>query len=384
MKDILFIRASYTNTDGGIEGQIIQIADNVYSRKILNPILATDNKDYVLPRKFKEMGFAVYEIPIKQMSIIKGANDLDIVVKKHNIALIQSHMFRESFIGRILRMRHRDIPHIFRAHTYIDCSWIPEWKKYLYHIFDKITSHYVDKYIVSGKYLFKEAVKRTWISQDKICVLNDGCEQIGIPDPPITDLTGSLPNRVAMLSRFVPFKRHDILIKCLSILRKRGVKVHARLIGKDDSPIVSNTGEHEFTNRLKREALKLNVLDQIEFIGYVDDLYKALKEFPVVVLPSDSEGIPVSLIEAISIRKLVIASNVGGIPGIIKNGKNGFLHPPRDPNALADILENIFSSPSKNWETIRNEGLKTWKNEFSTEQMIERLINIYSSIGVIR
>jgi len=102
------------------------------------------------------------------------------------------------------------------------------------------------------------------------------------------------------------------------------------------------------------------------------------------VLPSDSEVIPNCILEALSLRKLAIASQVGGVPEIIQSGANGILHPPQDPLALADILKKVFTSPAKVWEPMRDAGYETWREKFSTERMMEGLIAVYKEIGVLR
>ena len=53
-------------------------------------------------------------------------------------------------------------------------------------------------------------------------------------------------------------------------------------------------------------------------------------------------------------------ANVGGIPEIIENGVNGLLHPPQDPEALADIIEWVFTKPAKVWEPMRSDD--GWAN----------------------
>lgn len=292
-------------------------------------------------------------------------------------------MFRESLIGRRVRMKHPEIPHIFRAHTYIDCSWIPKWKKTAYHLLDKLTSKYVDRNVANGEYLAKEIINRSWISLDKVRVVRNGRDQIRLPDVPESDLNTALPSKIAMVSNPLPHKGHNVLIKSLAFLKEKGLEVRARIIG-GDSTSNGRTNNTSFINSIKKEASKLGVLDQIEFYGYTQDICEALQGFAVVALPSDSEGIPNFILESMSLRKFVIASNVGGIPEIIQDGVNGALHPAQDPEVLANILQKTFTTPAKVWEPMRNAGYKTWKEKFSMKQMIDGLIRVYRELRVLR
>lgn len=381
MRHILFIREASTNI-GGVEGQILKIANELACRKIFSPILATSNILSMLSQKFKKMGFPVYEIPMSKNNIFKGAKEIEMILSKYNNnILLQSHMFRESLIARIVRRKYPNIKHIFRAHTYIDCSFISKRKKFFYHLLDRLTSKYVDRYIANGETISKEIIIHSRINPNKVNIVWDGCNQIGMPDSYNDDLNEFFPAKVAMVSNLLPRKGHDVLIKALSLLKKGKIIINARLIGGEgtSNSRINNT---IFTENLKREAAKLGVLEQVEFYGYTEKVYKALEGIPVLVLPSDSEGIPNCILEGMSLRKLVIASCVGGIPEIIHDGINGFLHPPQNPKALASILEKVFTKPAKTWELLRNAGYKTWKDKFSMEQMMREFIKVYKELNL--
>lgn len=382
MKKILFIREASVNI-GGVEGQILRIANELACRKIFSPILATSNKFSTFSQKFKKMGFPVYEVPMSKNNIFKGAKEIEMILSKYdnNIVLLQSHMFRESLIARIVRRKYPTIKHIFRAHTYIDCSFISKQKKFFYHLLDRLTSKYVDRYIANGDTISTEIIIRSWINLNKVNIVWDGCNQLGVPDLYSYGLNEFLPAKVAMVSNLLPKKGHDVLIKALSLLKEEKIIINVRLIGGEGTGN-SKTNYTIFTENLKREAAKLGILKQLEFYGYTENIYEALKGIPVLILPSDSEGIPNCILEGMSLRKLIIASRVGGIPEIIQDGINGFLHPPQNPKALANILERIFTESAKTWEPVRNAGYETWKEKFSMEQMMEGLIKVYKELNL--
>jgi glycosyltransferase involved in cell wall biosynthesis len=251
----------------------------------------------------------------------------------------------------------------------------------MYHILDKWTSKYVDYYVANGQYLRDEIINRSWIEPRKTCVIVNGRDSIGPPDPPYDRLESPLPPCIAMIANLRSRKGHDVLIKGLASLRKKGLRIEARLIGGEATGD-NNIQGTPFTDNIKAEARRQGVLEQIEFYGYTNDIYTALRDFPVVVLPSDGEGVPNSIIEAISLRKLVVASRVGGIPEIIQDGLQGILHSPRDPDAFASCLERVFTTPSRDWEPIRDAGYQTWQKKFSVNKMINSFTAIYNELGL--
>ncbi len=381
MKEILFIRNSCYNL-GGVEGQVIRLAKGLFSRQLFYPVLVTSNQNSPFAQLFKDNSFPVYEAPMGKRDINKAAKIISRILSQRDITVIQSHMFRESLIGRLVRKKYPQIPHIYRAELHIDASpENPPWKKFMYHLLDKWTSKYVDYYVANGQYLRDEIINRSWIKPHKTIAVINGRQSIGLPDSTYERLDLPLPPRIAMIANLGLGKGHDVLIRGMSILRNKGMRIEARLIGGEGTG--NNSKASPFTNNLKYQASKLGVLDQIDFYGHTNDVYSALKGFAVVVLPSDSEGIPNSILEAISLRKLVIASRVGGIPEIIQDGSQGLLHNPQDPEGFAKCIQQVFITPASKWEPLRDAAYKVWQEKFTIEKMIDSLSEIYKELGIL-
>jgi len=86
----------------------------------------------------------------------------------------------------------------------------------------------------------------------------------------------------------------------------------------------------------------------------VDDVRPYLKRSDLVVVPSTIEGLPIIIMEAFSMGKPVIASNIGGIPSIIRDGFNGYLCDPTDLAAFADKIELLWNDASLRAELGKN------------------------------
>jgi glycosyltransferase involved in cell wall biosynthesis len=104
---------------------------------------------------------------------------------------------------------------------------------------------------------------------------------------------------------------------------------------------IGGDGEVE---RLKEHIISRQIDDIAEYAGWVQNRQKhhLLSNCDVFVLPSYHEGLPVSVLEAMSYGKPVIATTVGGIPEVVKEGRNGFLFTPGDKNALERHLDHLF------------------------------------------
>ncbi|MCX5783651.1 MAG: glycosyltransferase family 4 protein, partial [Elusimicrobia bacterium] len=225
----------------------------------------------------------------------------------------------------------------------------------------------VDIYMPASEFAKTELMRRSCISSGKIELVPESISQLGGPDPSIYE-SNELPKLAAMIARLFPHKGHSVLIEALAELKKRGLNIKVKLIGGGNDA------------KLKDDAALLGVLDNLEFCGFVENIYPVIKAVPVILLPSDMEGMPICVIEAMSVRKLVAASSVGGVPEIIKDGFNGFLHPPQNPSALADILEKIYKSPPGEFDRIRENGYKTWLEKFQLSSMIDGFIRVYRKL----
>lgn len=382
MKEIIFIRQSASQL-GGIEWQILKLAEKLFSRGCFKPVLITSDGQSFFAQDFAARGFEVLIVPMGKSKIISAAGKILKLLKDRDVAIIQTHLICESFIGRIVRKKRPDIRHIYRAETYVNSSLYSCWKRNISRLLDNMTSRWVDYYIVNGEYLADEFIYRSKVNPNKVIILLNGRDPIGPPDKSSDKPDEPLPARIAMVANFVRGKGHDCLLRALALLKKKNLIVRAKLIGGELTTKISDSKKQNNTSAIKKLADTLEVSDQIEFYGYAKDVFNALAGIPVVVLPSDSEGVPNCILEAMSLRKLVIASNTGGVSEIIGDKKTGFLCKPKDPKGLADLLQYVFTSRAGDLERMRTAGFEKWQKEFTAEKMVDKLVEIYQKIGVL-
>lgn len=136
------------------------------------------------------------------------------------------------------------------------------------------------------------------------------------------------------VGRFAPPKNHCLLIEAFALAVKEYPGMQLWLVG--DGPL-----------RAEVEALvKEKGLDEkIFFLGIRDDVSALLGNADIFVLPSDWEGVPLTVLEAMSANKPVIATVVGGVPELIEDDISGILVPPQNPEALANAVLCLAKDP---------------------------------------
>lgn len=300
-------------------------------------------------------------------------NELRIIsraITSRGINILQIHTFDEGIKYRLIKIFNPRVKVIIRVHTYIACSWIPKWRKKLYYFIDSISSFLVNKFILNGEYMIKEFKQNTFISLNKTVSIIDGTKEI---DRNANICFGKdyfeTPN-LLMIANVIPHKGHDVLIKSLGLLKKQGIIVHCSILGATDR-------DTTYFNYLKKLASIEMVSNQIEYLGFHTDIKKYITSSKVVVLPSDSEGTPNCIMEAMSMKRLVIVTDTGAVAEFVENGKSGFLHRPQNPNEFVSRIKEVLSFEPKQLETICSNGYEFWRNNLSIEAMTNKFLNIY-------
>jgi len=167
------------------------------------------------------------------------------------------------------------------------------------------------------------------------------------------------------IGRLHPTKGQIYLIKAVAQLRLKYPDVHLLLIG--DGPL-----RQDLDSELKRHAIPHTLT------GYLHQAYEALPAMDLFVLPSVSEGMGLVLLEAMQAGVPIVASAVGGIPEVVRAGKDGLLVTPCDVAGLSDACSKIIENPDLANALVLS-GLSHWP-KFSIERMVSETEQVYTHI----
>jgi glycosyltransferase involved in cell wall biosynthesis len=144
---------------------------------------------------------------------------------------------------------------------------------------------------------------------------------------------------VLMIANLAPHKGQETAIRTIAILKKAGVNVACWLVG------VERRGGGDYTMRLQTLCNELAVADRVRFLGQRDDVPGLMRAADIFVLPSMSEGLPLSVLEAQATKVPVLAAPTAGIPDVVRDGKTGFLIPADDANGYAQRIASLLKNP---------------------------------------
>jgi glycosyltransferase involved in cell wall biosynthesis len=171
---------------------------------------------------------------------------------------------------------------------------------------------------------------------------------------------------VGMVSVLRNWKGHHVFLGAARQLLDQGVQ--ARFIVAGEGP-----GRRTLERRIAEHRLE----SHLALLGHREDVPAVLASLAVLVLPSTAhEGVPQIVLQAQAMGRAIVASRIGGIPEVIRDGETGFLVPPNDPAALAQRIRELLLDPGlrdRLGRQARTEAIRTR----SLDVMCQRLEEIY-------
>jgi glycosyltransferase involved in cell wall biosynthesis len=174
---------------------------------------------------------------------------------------------------------------------------------------------------------------------------------------------------VGMIAVLRSWKGHLVFLQALRRVRDRRPDTQAILAGEGPyRPVI-------------QDAIHAHGLEaHVRLLGHREDVAEILARLNVVVSASTSaEGVPQALLQALAMRRPVVASDVGGVPEIIRPGETGWLVPSGDPTALAEAILEALKNPAQA-RHAGERGRKLVEKEFSLDAMGERVERLYREV----
>ena len=173
---------------------------------------------------------------------------------------------------------------------------------------------------------------------------------------------------VGWVGRMTGVKRTDDVLEALRLLRERGVDAVLLMVG--DGP----DREH-----VEQRASELGIVRHCLFLGYQEDVSGWYRAFDAMILPSANEGTPVVVIEALAAGCPVVATSVGGVPDVVREGVDGFLVPMGDTEALAERLARLARDPDLR-AAMGEAGRESVPPRYAVERLVGDIDELYRSL----
>lgn len=292
--------------------------------------------------------------------------------KRQNVSIIHSHQYAPLFYAALGRARTRRPPIVFTEHG----RAYPDYRRSKRVLANRILLTRRDRYVAVGHKVRQALIDNEGLAGSRVEVVYNGRDlERYKPDPTLRASTrrelgiddGSFV--IIQVARLDRLKDHPTAVRAMSMLLRSCP--HAKLLlvgeGPERSAVESLIGQ-------------LGLQHSVRTFGSRNDVPRLLQAADAFLLSSISEGIPLTLIEAMASGLPCVATDVGGIPEIIDSPSTGLTAPVSNSVLLARHLERLANSVELR-SRIGQAGRQHALNRFGQKQMHDRYRQIYDEIA---
>lgn len=340
---------------GGAENQLFYFCSNLSKKESVSFDVCAIRDGGVLEKRFINIG--VKPLILNARSFLKAVIKLRKTIKRGGYDIVHAHMFFSDIVCRLATLGLK---------VKIVCTHhgLGMWKKNWLVLFDKMTKNRVDHFIVVSERSYEIRKTREKYPPAKMSVIYNG-----VPDYFFMDSKKQLPKDVIVfgcVARFTKNKQMNYLVEVLNKLKKT-YNLRLELVGEGE----------EFSS-VQKLVSDYNLENNVVFHGWSDKIRDIISSWDYFMLCSINEDLPVSLLEAMAVGLVPIATNVGGIPKLLNYGELGVLCDSNDFQSYCDGLTSLIESHK--YSIISEKCIEYVRKNFSIENNVEKCLALYSSI----
>jgi len=349
----------------GGEQQTLNLLAGLKARRVDSDLVCQPDS----PMQERAEGAGVNVIPIGMHGEIDLAAALRIrkLIKQFNYDIIHCHTshahslaFLASVGSGVARLVTRRVDFSIFRHSFLKLSGI----KY----------RFMADYYIAISHKIKEVLVSDGLAGNRIFVAHSGID----PQRFMTADGGRLRDE------FNIAENQPVIINVAHLAGHKGqtylVQAIPQVLAKIPDARFFIVGKGELMEELKAAAAGLGLKDKLVFTGFRDDVADFYQIADLYVMSSVQEGLGTAVLDALALAKPVVATNCGGLPEIIRDGRTGRLVAPADPAALANGILDMLSR-AEAAQSMARQGQAMVQKSFSIDAMVENNINIYHKVA---
>lgn len=297
--------------------------------------------------------------PHKELLALKNLSSLFDDMKPDIVA---THSSKAGLLGRLAASKS-GIPCTFTAHGWSFEPGIPQPRRAIFTQLERFAGRRTDHFIAVSEAGRSLGVDSGVAKPGQISVIPYGVPDIA-GDPGLRPSDG--PVVLVMAAGFREQKDHTTLLQALSQLGDLDWRVE--LLG--DGPL-----QDEVEAMVREHKLG----DRTTFAGMVPSVAPFFHKGHIKVLATHWEGLPISILEAMTCSLPIVASDVAGVSEQVINEQNGLVVPPKDPGALAAALRRLITDAPLR-DKYGQASRQLYEDEFGVTVMCDRTLDVYESI----
>ncbi|GAA0538486.1 glycosyltransferase family 4 protein [Rheinheimera aquimaris] len=363
--NILFV-ITRSDVMGGASVHLLDLAVGLKAKKYNVHILAGETGILHQQAAARNLSISTVQSLVRQIHPLKDVKayfELTQAIAKFKPDLVHLHSSKAGLLGR-LACKASGTPCVFTAHGWAFTEGVSAKRRFLYKWLERWAAPLAGKIITVSEYDRKLAIKNDVSAASHISLVHNGVADKA-QEAGIVHHTEKPVVRLIMVARFEQPKDQQRLLKVLSTLKT--LPCHIEFVG--DGPELPNA---------KLLSKKLGVCNKVTFSGARSDVPLRLANADVFILLSHWEGLPLTILEAMSFGLPIIASDVGGVHETIDE-KCGFLVPMNDDRVLSDALKSLVVSALLRADMGRA-ARERYLQYFTLQRMISDTEQVYREV----
>ncbi|MGN0524256.1 MAG: glycosyltransferase family 4 protein [Eubacterium sp.] len=324
----------------------------------------------------------VFEVPFSRspysLDNIKAYRVLKKILEENDYDAVHCHTPMGAVVTRLAAksLRKKGLKVIYTAHGFHFYNGASKFNWLVFYNIEKYLSRFTDCLITINKEDFELAKSKGFKAKNIVKVHGVGVDLSSFK-PVSNDEKRALRKSygygeddfiLIYPANLTAEKNHEMLFKTLKILNNERIKLLC-------------PGQTELLEQYEERVNELGISNQVDFLGFRRDIEKLDALADVSVSASVREGLPVNLIEAMACGNAIVATNVRGNNDLVADGENGYIIELNDCECMADRIKAIMN----NDQLLNKFKLENTHrvSAYSTENVIEELLNVYKSLNLI-
>jgi glycosyltransferase involved in cell wall biosynthesis len=362
---------------GGASHGILRLAHFWKSQQWEVQILSTDPD---LQRLAQSEGVAVLPLDViwratRPMKDLWGLWKLYRYLRSSDYTVVHTHTTKAGFVGRIAAALAGVPIIVHTAHGFAFHEGSPWWKKAACTLLDRIASLGCRKVIAVSHFHLNWGRKLGIAAAEKIVAIPNGIPDPAKPDAAqiarIREAWGIRPGQTAILTpgRLAPEKGLEDLIDALG-----GIDMTRR-----QSLRLLIAGDGNLREALQQRVLRLGIEDQVQFLGFQDDIPALLCAADLVVFPTWREGLSIALLEAMAQGRPIITTAIGSNIEVTRNGEGARIVPPGAPPQLGDAIVQLAADPESR-RLLAARARQIYLDHYTLDRMLGDYYALYKEL----
>jgi glycosyltransferase involved in cell wall biosynthesis len=323
------------------------------------------------PRHFPTMmqtqDVTLYDLSMANRFDLRPVRRLIRIVRKEGYSILHAHTPRTVLLAAIVSLI-TGVPLVYHAHSPTSRDTTNGFRNRINSIVERIALAW-SAAVIPVSHSLGRYVRERGVSPASVSVVPNGVPtRNSRPVRPANQRHWT----IGTMALFRPRKGTEVLLKAIAKLKEQGLPVRLLAVGGFETP--------EYEQQVKQLVKQLGIFDLVHWTGFTQDIDTELHKMDIFVLPSlFGEGLPMVVLEAMAAGVPVVATNVEGIAETVRQGIDGLVVEPNDPENLSDALHQ-FVGGEADWHKMQISARERQGEKFSDSAMAAGVARVYRRV----